>query len=104
MPLFPVKKQVFEWIKENRKTIEIRRGKAKKGNEAVFRSGRRMVRRKIIETREGHLRYLLLHYGFKNVIPAVQTLEETLRFYRDLGHDINGMFTAYVLANEESTL
>lgn len=101
MPLFPVKKQVFEWIRENKKTIEIREGKSKKGNEAVFRSGRNMVKRKIVESREGRLRYLLLRYGFKKVVPTAHTLEETLRFYETLGHDINGTFTAYVLANEE---
>lgn len=100
MPLFPVKKQVFEWIRENKRTVEIREGKSKKGNEAVFRSGRNVLRRKIVETKEGHLRYLLLHYGFKKVVPTVHTLDETLLFYETLGHDINGIFTAYVLANE----
>ncbi len=103
MPLFPVKKEVFEWIRENKKTVEIREGRSKRGNEAVFRSGRNVARRKIVETREGRLRYLLLYYGFKKVIPTVHTLEETLRFYEGLGHDINGTFTAYVLANEESS-
>lgn len=101
MPLFPVKKQVFEWIRQDRKTVEIKEGKSKKGNEAVFRSGRNMVRKKIIETKEGRLRYLLLHYGFKKVVPIAHTLEETFRFYETLGHNINGIFTAYVLANPE---
>ncbi len=98
MPLFPVRKQVFEWISENKRTVEIREGKSKKGDEAVFRSGKNVVRRLITERREGHLRYLLLHYGFKRVIPTVHTLEETLRFYESLGTNINGIFTAYVLA------
>ncbi len=101
MPLFPVKKQVFEWIRENKKTIEIREGKSKRGGEAVFRSGRNVVRRKISETREGRLRYLLLNYGFKKIVPTVHTLEEALRFFETLGHDINGIFSAYVLVDEE---
>jgi ASC-1-like (ASCH) protein len=98
MPLFPVRKQVFEWVREKKRTVEIREGKSKKGDEAVFRSGKEVVRRPITERREGHLRYLLLHYGFKRVIPTVHTLEETLRFYESLGCNINGIFTAYVLA------
>jgi len=31
-----VKKEVFEWIWTGQKTIELRRGKAKKGDVAVF--------------------------------------------------------------------
>lgn len=34
-----VKKEVFEWIKNGQKTIELRKGKAKKGDEAVFQRG-----------------------------------------------------------------
>jgi ASC-1-like (ASCH) protein len=35
-----VKKEVFEWIKAGRKTIELRTGKAKAGDQAVFQCGR----------------------------------------------------------------
>ena len=45
MPLFMVKKEVFEWIINKQKTIELRKGKAKKGEEAVFQCGRRIVMR-----------------------------------------------------------
>jgi len=40
-----VKKEVFEWIRTGQKTIELRRGKAKKGDVAVFQSGRNILRR-----------------------------------------------------------
>jgi hypothetical protein len=36
MPLFMVKKEVFEWTRTGQKTIELRRGKAKQDNNAVF--------------------------------------------------------------------
>jgi len=42
-----VKKEVFEWIRTGRKTIELRRGKTKKGKVAVFQCGRNILRRKI---------------------------------------------------------
>ena len=35
-----VKKEVFEWIRTGQKTIELRRWKAKQGNNAVFQCGR----------------------------------------------------------------
>jgi hypothetical protein len=32
MPLFMVKEEVFQWIKTGQKIVEIRKGKAKRGN------------------------------------------------------------------------
>jgi hypothetical protein len=32
-----VKKEVFEWIKTNQKNIELRKGKAKSGEQAAYR-------------------------------------------------------------------
>jgi len=43
MPLFVIKKEVFEWIRRGNKTIELRRGKAKKGDVAVFQCGKSSV-------------------------------------------------------------
>ena len=40
MPLFMVKKEVFEWIQTGQKNIELRRGKTEKGDVAVFQCGR----------------------------------------------------------------
>jgi len=50
-----VKKEVFEWIINKQKSIELRRGKAKKGDVAVFQCGRNILRRKIIKKEEGKL-------------------------------------------------
>jgi ASC-1-like (ASCH) protein len=50
-----VKKEVFEWIRTGQKTIELRRGKAKQGNNAVFQYGRNILRRIIVEREEGNL-------------------------------------------------
>ena len=35
MPLFMVKKEVFEWIRSGQNTIELRKGIAKKGGEVA---------------------------------------------------------------------
>ena len=55
MPLFMVKKEVFEWIRSGQKNIELRRGKPKKGDVAVFQCGRNILRRKIIKKDEDNL-------------------------------------------------
>jgi len=44
-----VKKEVFEWIINKQKNFELRQGKAKKGDVAVFQCGRNILRRKIIK-------------------------------------------------------
>ena len=44
-----VKKEVFEWIRTGHKNVELRRGKAKKGDVSVFQCGRNILRRKIVE-------------------------------------------------------
>jgi len=41
-----VKKEVFEWIRTGQKTLELRRGKAMKGDVAVFQCERNILRRR----------------------------------------------------------
>ena len=74
-----VKKEVFEWIINKQKTIELRRGNAKKGDVAVFQYGRNILRRKIIKREEGNLTDVLRKDSYKNVIPSANTLEEAMR-------------------------
>jgi len=63
-----VKTEVFEWIRTGQKTIELRRGKAKKGDETVFQCGRNILRRKIIGREEGNLIDVLRKGNYKNII------------------------------------
>jgi len=68
MPLFMVKKEVFEWIRTGQKNIELRRGKAKKGDVAVFQCGKNILRRKIVKREEGKLTDVLRRDNYKNII------------------------------------
>ncbi|MDH5389864.1 MAG: hypothetical protein OEX10_01760 [Candidatus Bathyarchaeota archaeon] len=65
MPLFMLKKEVFEWIRTRQKNIELRRGKAKKGDVAVFQCGRNILRRKIIKREESNLTDVLRQDNYK---------------------------------------
>jgi len=69
MPLFLVKKEVFEWIRTGQKNIELRRGKAKKGDVAVFQRGRNILRGIIVKKEEGSLTDILREDNCKNIIP-----------------------------------
>ncbi len=96
--MFIVKKEVFEWIKIGQKTIELRKGKAKAGDQAVFQCGRNILRGKIISRGEGKLSILLSHLNFKQIIPTANNIEEATAYIKKLYGTTNGTFTAYRFA------
>jgi len=95
MPLFMVKKEVFEWIKRGEKRIELRKGKAKTGDQAVFQCGRNILRGKIIRKDVGSLQALLPSLNFKEIIPTACNLEEAKAYIEKLYGTTDGTFTAY---------
>ena len=96
-----VKKEVYEWIQTGQKSIELRRGKAKSGDVAVFQCGRNILRRKIIKREEGNLTDVLRKDNYKNVIPSANTLEEAINYIKKLYETTEGIFTAYYFKLEE---
>ena len=48
MPLFLAKKEVFEWLSQGQKTIDVRKGTLKPGEIAFFQSGSHALRLKIV--------------------------------------------------------
>jgi len=95
LPLFMVKKQVFVWIITGLKTIEVREGKAKKGDDAVFQCGRKVLRGKITKKEEGCLPNILRQDNYKNIIPIAKSLEEAIMYLKGLHGTDEGTFTAY---------
>jgi len=93
-----VKKEVFEWIKTGQKTIELRTGKAKAGDEAVFQCGRNILRGKIINKNEGNLSTLLHNLDFREIIPTANSIEEATVYIKKLYGAADGTFTAYRFA------
>jgi len=93
-----VKKEVFEWIKTEQKTIELRKGKAKAGDQAVFQCGRNILRGRIISKDEGNLSTLLHNLNFKEIIPAANNVEEVTPYIKKLYGTTDGTFTAYRFA------
>ncbi|MEM3551541.1 MAG: hypothetical protein QXV01_10680 [Candidatus Bathyarchaeia archaeon] len=98
MPLFIVKKEVFEWIKTGQKTVELRKGKAKAGDQAVFQCGRNILRGYIIRKDEGSLSTLLRNLNFKEIIPIANNVEGATAYVKRLYGTTEGTFTAYQFA------
>jgi len=90
-----VKKEVFEWIKTGKKTIELRKGKAKSGDQAVFQCGRNILKGTIISKDEGNLSTLLHNLNFKQIISTANSIEEAAAYIKKLYETSDGTFTAY---------
>jgi len=90
-----VKKEVFEWIRTGQKTIELRRGRAKGGDQAVFQCGRSLLRGKIVRKVEGTLSELLNDTNFKRAIPSAASAQEAEAYLKSLYGTTEGTFTAY---------
>jgi ASC-1-like (ASCH) protein len=93
-----VKKEVFQWIKTGKKAIELRKGKAKAGEQAVFQCGRNILRGKIVRRDEGKLQVLLQSLSFKQIIPTANSIEEAEVYIKKLYGTTDGTFTAYQFA------
>ena len=47
-----VKREVFEWIRTGQKSVELRRGRARQGDKAVFQRGQNILRGIILKKEE----------------------------------------------------
>ncbi len=96
LPVFRIRKEPFEWIVTGKKNVELRRGKAKRGDSAIFLNGKnRTIRAKIIKRQEGRLGELLNSSSFRNIVPTARSLEEAMEYVTRIYPSAEGIFTAY---------
>jgi ASC-1-like (ASCH) protein len=95
LPLLRTKKEVFEWLSEGKKTIDIRKGNPHRGETAVFEAGPHVLRLKIGRKESGRLTELVRSDNYRQVIPSAETLEDAIDYMRRLYGDYDGVFTAY---------
>ena len=100
LPLLRIKKEVFIWIKEGKKTIDVRKGKPYRGDVAYFFSGPYRLQLRIIRKETGRLTDLVHLDNFKRVIPCAETPIEAIKYLRRLYGDYEGVFTAYYVSQE----
>lgn len=101
MPLFMAKREVFAWIKQGRKTIDVRKGQPRQGDIAVFQSGANHLRFHIFKRETGKLAEIVRPDNFKLVIPQAENLQSALNYLHDLYGNYDGQFTAYYLTDLE---
>jgi len=103
LPLFFTKKEAFEWLKTGKKTIEIRRGKSRQGEFAVFQAGQNILRLKIISRQTGILSELIRSENYRLVIPSALRVGDALFYFREIYGSYDGIFTAYYVEPAIST-
>jgi len=101
--MFMAKKEVFQWLREGTKTIDVRKGDARRGDTAVFQSGANYLEFLIVRKETGILTEIIRQDNFQQVIPTAKTLEEALGYLRKLYAVYDGIFTAYHLAQHKKS-
>ena len=98
LPLFLAKKEVFEWLAQGKKTIDVRKGNPKPGEIAVFQSGPHALRLRIAKKESGGLMDVLHTDNYLQVIPSAGGLGDAVDYLRRLYGVCDGVFTAYYVA------
>ncbi len=98
MPLLYAKKEVFNWLNQGKKTIDVRKGKPQSGEIAVFQSGPHVLRFQIVKRESGQLCEVLRLDNYRQVIPSAAELVEAVDYLRSIYGVCDGVFTAYYVA------
>jgi len=100
VPLFRTKKEPFEWLGSNKKTIDVRKGNPHNGNVAVYLSGRNVLKLKIIKKETGKLTEIVRSDNYRFIIPSAIVLEDAVSYLRGLyaGYNNDDVFTAYYVS------
>jgi hypothetical protein len=98
LPVFLAKKEVFQWLSEGKKTIDVRKGTLRSGELAVFLSGPNKISFRVVKTETGQLSDVVRLDNFRLVIPSAGVLEDAFVYLRGIYGSCEGVFTAYYIA------
>jgi ASC-1-like (ASCH) protein len=102
VPVFRIKKQVYNWIKSGEKTIELRRGISRHGDSILFLGGRgESIKVHILKKQEGKLEDLLNRTTYSKIVPPAKNLDEAFEFIKNIYPFTEGTFTTYEFRLDE---
>jgi hypothetical protein len=102
LPLFFATKEVYSWLERGTKTIDVRKGKPRAGDSAVFQSGTKQLRLHIVKIETGLLSEVIRPDNYSKIIPTACGVEEARSYLRKLYSAYTGTFTAYYLSKSEN--
>jgi ASC-1-like (ASCH) protein len=103
LPLLYARKEVLNWVKQGHKTIDVRKGKPRRGEIARFQSGPHFVKMRIVGREFGKILDVVRADNYRLVIPSASCLEDAVAYLRGIYGDCEGVFTAYHIAPLLST-
>ncbi len=95
MPVFRTKKEAFDWLSSGKKIVDIRKGKQIRGQIAVFLSGKKVLRLKIVKYETGSLQNVVRLDNFRLIVPSAESLDNAVVYIEALYAGYAGVFTAY---------
>jgi ASC-1-like (ASCH) protein len=91
------KKEVLEWLKQGRKTIDVRKGSPRQGDRVLFMSGPHKLEMRIVGRQTGSMDELIRVDNFRQVIPSATSVDEAWAYLQRIYGDCAGIFTAYTV-------
>jgi ASC-1-like (ASCH) protein len=95
VPLLYVKKEVFEWVRQGLKTIDVRKGRPRRGDFAFFQFGKQILKLKILARESGEFENIVREDNYRFIVPSAKCLDDAVDYFRGLYGDCSGVFTAY---------
>ena len=80
MPLLFARKEVFEWLKQGKKTIDVRKGTGKNGALALFQCGPHILRFIIVKREVGKLDDVVRLDNYLQIIPTAVDVQDAIFF------------------------
>ena len=97
-------KEIFLWLKDGRKTKDVRKGSGRQGEFAYFLSGPYKLKLKILKRESGSLEELVRLDNYWRIIPSAGSLDEAIDYFRNLYGGCDGVFTSYYLIADSTTV
>jgi ASC-1-like (ASCH) protein len=95
LPLLFARKEVFEWLKQGKKTIDVRKGTGKNGALALFQCGPHILRFIIVKREVGKLDDVVRLDNYLQIIPTAVDVQDAINFFHRLYGACDGFFIAY---------
>lgn len=97
------KKEVMQWLKEGKKTIDVRKGSCRSTDSTVvFMSGPHKITATVTKTITGKLCEVITEDNFRQVIPTAQTLQDAYAYLNGIYNACDDIYTAYYLTKIET--
>ena len=95
VPVFRTKKEAYDWLSSGKKIIDVRKGKPHRGQIAVYLSGKKVLRLRIVRCETGSLQEVIRVDNFHFIVPSADSIVDAFAYLEAIYLGYSGVFTAY---------